>query len=267
MTPEPIAECLARRKTEGRASVLVYFMLDARRRGAMGPLARACRSAGVAGLELGFPFSDPVADGPVLQRAASRALQHGTRWEDLLRVLEVVSRELPVAVMTYANPVWHRGLVPAMAEIAEAGGSGLIVPDLPLEESGAWRKAARDAGISLVQMGSPASTPSRLRRLAEASSGFLYLVSRYGTTGTGPASDAESLRRQVASVHAARPDLPVLLGFGVRRASDLRSVGRSGADGAVVGTAIEERLARSLDPAGIQHFLRPWTGVAHGHPG
>lgn len=264
MTPDPIADCLARRKSDGQPSVVVYFMVDAHRRAVMRSLARACRSAGVAGLELGFPFSDPVADGPVLQRAATRALQNGTQWEDLLHVLGAVSQELPVAVMTYANPVWHRGLEPAMSSIAEAGGSGLIVPDLSLEESGPWRRAARKAGISLVQMGSPASAPSRIRQLADVSAGFLYLVSRYGTTGTGSGADAESLRRQVAAAHAARPELPVLLGFGVRQPSDLLSAGRSGADGAVVGTAIEERLARSLDPVALEHFLRPWTAVAGG---
>jgi len=255
--PVSLAESLARNRREHRGSLLVYLMVDTRRRAALVPLVRACRAAGVTGIELGFPFSDPIADGPVLQAAASQALQHGTGWDDLLRSLRAVSAELPVAVMTYANPVFHHGLTTACKAIARAGGSGLIVPDLSIEESGPWRAAAHRAGLSLVQMGSPATPVSRVRALAMASSGFLYLVSRFGTTGQGQRVSTSELRVRVAAAHSARPELPVLIGFGIRKAADLAPARATGADGVIVGTAVEEMLSRSTDPGHLLRFLRP----------
>lgn len=234
-------------------------MVDVARRSRLLPLVRACREAGVTGIELGFPFSDPIADGPVLQAAASRALANGTTWRDLLEALRRVSRELPVAVMTYANPVFHRGLPTACQEMAAAGGSALIVPDLALEETVPWRSATRRAGLSLVQMGSPATPRSRVRALADASSGFLYLVSRYGTTGRGPHAAGAGLRSLVRAARDARPELPVLIGFGVRTADDLVPVLATGADGAIVGSAVEEILTQSTEPTRLSRFLRPLT--------
>jgi tryptophan synthase alpha chain len=232
-------------------------MVDSRRRRGWRSLARACRNSGAAGLELGFPFSDPIADGPVLQAAAFRALEHGTRWRDLLAALRIVSEELPTAVMTYANPVYQRGLAEACREIAAAGGAGLIVPDLSLEESGAWRRATRDGKLCLVQMGSPATSPERLDSLVRATSGFLYLVSRFGTTGRGKSAPRRELRPLVTRAHADRPNLPVLVGFGVRRPADLGLVRSIGADGAVVGSAVEEVLSRSASADRLERFLAP----------
>jgi tryptophan synthase alpha chain len=240
-------------------------MLDAGRRSEWAALARSCRKAGVTGIELGFPFSDPIADGPVLQAAAARALSHGTDWGDLLQALRMVTRELPTAVMTYANPVFHRGLAKACREIAAAGGSGLIIPDLALEETEPWKTAAHRAGLFLVQMGSPATPVSRARRLANASSGFFYLVSRFGTTGRGKRSSGASLRSLVSEVHSARPDLPVLVGFGVRAPADVVPIAATGADGVIVGSAVEEQLQRSSRPEQLEHFLRPLVQAALRH--
>jgi tryptophan synthase alpha chain len=231
-------------------------MVDAGRRSEWETIARSCRRAGVTGIELGFPFSDPIADGPVLQAAAARALSNGTDWGDLLQALRVVSRELPTAVMTYANPVFHHGLERACRDIAAAGGAGLIIPDLALEESRPWKTAVRCAHLFLVQMGSPATPVSRARALARASSGFFYLVSRFGTTGRGSRSSEASLRTLVSEVHLTRPGLPVLVGFGVRTAADIVPIGATGADGAIVGSAVEERLSKSTRPEQLERFLR-----------
>jgi tryptophan synthase alpha chain len=255
--PPTLAEALAANRRARRGSLLVYLMVDAARRTKLVPLARACREAGVTGIELGFPFSDPIADGPVLQAAALRALENHTTWRDLLEGLRRVSRELPVAVMTYANPVFHHGLAHACREIASAGGSGLIVPDLPFEESGPWRSATHREGLALVQLGSPATPLSRVRVLTRASSGFLYLVSRYGTTGRGRHAPGVELKSLVRAAHAARADLPVLIGFGVRTAEDLAPVLATGADGAIVGTAVEEVLSKSMDPRRLFDFIAP----------
>ena len=265
--PPALAEVLAANRRSRRGSLLVYLMVDAARRSELPSLVRACKAAAVTGIELGFPFSDPIADGPVLQAAASRALDHGTTWNDLLRAIRVVARELPVAVMTYANPVFHRGLRTACREIHRSGGSGLIVPDLALEESGAWRSAARTAGLALVQMGSPATPKRRVRSLVDASAGFLYLVSRYGTTGEGRSAPRLELKSFVHAAHAARPELPVLIGFGVRTADDLGPVHATGADGAIVGSAVEEVLSKSMEPARLTRFLTPLTRAARSPPG
>jgi tryptophan synthase alpha chain len=255
--PAALADALARNRRDRRGSLLAYLMVDAGRRSKWPALARSCRRAGVTGIELGFPFSDPIADGPVLQGAAARALSHGTDWSDLLRALHEVSRELPTAVMTYANPAFHHGLEKACREMAAAGSSGLIIPDLALEESGPWRTAAHHAGLFLVQMGSPATPDSRVRSLAKASSGFFYLVSRFGTTGRGRRSSGVDLRRLVSAVHSARPELPVLVGFGVREPADIGPIAATGADGAIVGSAVEERLMQSTRPERLEQFLRP----------
>lgn len=257
MTPPDLAEVLGRRRLERRGSLLVYLMVDAARRRRLPSIVGAFREAGVTGIELGFPFSDPIADGPVLQAAASRALRHGTHWSDLLAAIGEASDELPVAVMTYANPVFHRGLPQSCQAIAAAGGSGLIVPDLALEESAPWRRAAHRAALSLVQMGSPATPPSRLRDLARSSSGFLYLVSRLGITGRGDRAPATELRPLLRAAHDARPELPVLVGFGIRTPADVTPARRMGADGVIVGSAVEEILSRSPAPDRLLRFLRP----------
>lgn len=251
-----LTEALAENRRQRRGALLVYLMVDAGRRANLAPIVRACRRAGVTGIELGFPFSDPIADGPVLQAAASTALENGTKWNDLLRSVRTTSRDLPTAVMTYANPVYHRGLERACREIARAGGSGLIIPDLALEESPPWRRAARKAGLNLVQMGSPATPSERARALAKASAGFFYLVSRFGTTGRGTQASLSMLRSLISVSHAARPELPVLMGFGVRRAADVGPIRSIGADGAIVGTAVEEILRRSTAPKPLEQFLR-----------
>lgn len=257
MTPNALVDSLRRDRTEGRGSLLAYLMVDAARSRVLPDLARACHDSGVTALELGFPFSDPIADGPVLQAAASKALADGTEWSDLLDAVRSASRELPVVVMTYANPVFHHGLESACRALRAAGGSGLIVPDLALEESGPWRSAARRFGLALVQMGSPATPADRMRALARASSGFLYLVSRYGITGRGLHSGPTVLRSLVRVAHETRPDLPVLVGFGIRSPADVKAVTQIGADGAIVGSAVEEVLSRSTDPARLRRLLEP----------
>jgi tryptophan synthase alpha chain len=230
-------------------------MVDRVRLPALARTVSALKAAGASALELGFPFSDPIADGPILEAAANAALEHGTRWSDLLRAARTASGILPTAVMTYANPVVRRGLDRAMRELSAAGVTGLIVPDLSLEESLPWRAAARRAGLSLVLLGAPGASPERVRSIARASRGFFYLVSRYGTTGAARGRAAVDLTPLVREAHRAAPRLPVLVGFGVRdRASATRALA-SGADGVVVGTALEERIARDPRPSSLEHWL------------
>jgi tryptophan synthase alpha chain len=157
--------------------------------------------------------------------------------------------------MTYANPVHRHGLLTALKALRDAGTTGLIVPDLSLEESRPWRAASQRAGISLVLLAAPAASPERVARIARASNGFLYLVSRYGTTGrAGPATSLD-LRPLVRASHRAVPELPVLVGFGVRDPASARRALSSGADGVVIGSALEERRAAGVNPSALGRWL------------
>jgi tryptophan synthase alpha chain len=231
-------------------------MVDRFRRSSLRATVTALREGGAVALELGFPFSDPIADGPVLEAAHERALQHGTTWADLLAACRTVSPLLPTAVMTYANPVWHRGIDRALHDLDGAGASGLIVPDLSLEESAPFVAAAQRNHLSLVLLAAPGLDPGRLRRIARASRGFLYLVARYGTTGAGGGGPAVDLRPLVGAAHRAAPDLPVLLGFGVRDRATARAAWRTGADGVIVGSALEERLRARAGADSIARWFR-----------
>ncbi len=240
-----------------RRAVVAYYMVDRVRNGRYATLTQAARDSGATHLELGFPFSDPIADGPILQEAADRALRHGTHWNDLRSAIRETSPILPTIVMSYANPLWTRGLARSFADLRDAGAGGVIVPDLSLEEAGPWRRTARCNGLDLILLAAPGSRLARIAALARASRGFLYLVSRYGTTGRGAISRPEDLAPLVRSAHAAAPDLPVFVGFGIRdRATALRAMG-SGADGVIVASALESALARNPSTPTVARVLRP----------
>jgi len=257
----PIADALRTTRGAGQPIVVPYLMVDRARMPQLKSMVTALREGGAAALELGFPFSDPIADGPVLEAAAGRALRNGTAWSDLLRACRIASPILPTAVMTYANPVWQEGLGPAVRQLSDAGATGLIVPDLSYEESAPWRAAARARNLSLVLLTSPGSPPDRTRTIARASRGFLYLVSQYGTTGSRNRGAIPDLRPIVRTARAAAPNLPILVGFGVRdRASAQRAL-RTGADGVIVGTALEELLGRRPSAAKLARWLRSIASV------
>ncbi len=247
--------------TDGETIVVPYLLVDRRRRRRVRAIVRAMAEAGATGLELGFPFSEPIADGPFLAAAHARSLAGGTTWSDLLADLEVASPILPTAVMSYANPLARRGLDVALGEIADAGGSGLIVPDLSLEESPPFRAAARRRGVSLTLLAAPGVAPGRIRRIADASEGFLYLVGRYGTTGDASASARVDLKPLVREAWAGHPGLPVLVGFGIRDRAGAERALASGADGVVVGTAIEQLVARGPGLDRLARFVRDVRGA------
>lgn len=258
---EPLADAVRTSRRQGRAISVPYVMVDRARRAGLAGLLRTLRASGATAVELGFPFSDPIADGPTLEEAADRALRHGTGWSELLRQARTSSSVLPTAVMTYANPVLRHRLDRGIGALARAGASGLIVPDLSLEEAGPWRRACHAAGVALVLLAAPATSPGRLARIARRSGGFLYLVSRYGTTGGAQPTISEELRPLVRTAHRAAPDLPVLVGFGVRDARSAARARASGADGVIVGSALEERIAAGTSLPRIGSWFRTLAGA------
>ncbi|MGE5412919.1 MAG: tryptophan synthase subunit alpha, partial [Syntrophomonadaceae bacterium] len=251
-----IAETFARARGESRAVFVAYLTAGDPSPDATVGLARALARAGADVLELGVPFSDPIADGPVLQRAAARALEGGTTLETVFAIARRIRRETDLALVlfSYVNPVLRRGVGRAAAEARDAGFDGVLLTDLPPEEAAPFRPTLRHAGLDTIFLVSPTSPPSRMAAAARSSSGFLYVVSRAGTTGARarPSRDLEATARR-ARRHAG--GLPTAIGFGI---GDAASAARAAslADGVVVGSALVraaeeavEKLARTLAAA------------------
>lgn len=208
-------------------------------------------------LEIGIPFSDPIADGPTIQAAATRALDAGTRPGQAFGIAERVrdASGTPVALMTYFNLLHRRGVGDFLETARAAGVEGVIVPDLPLEEADEIAGPAAEAGVDAVFLASPASDDERLRRLAATTGGFLYLVSTYGITGSDVdvARDVAPLVERVTDVV---DEVPVAVGFGVRSADHARAIRDAGADGVVVGSAFVEQVAEGADPEAVAERAR-----------
>lgn len=205
-------------------------------------LVRAMAGAGADIIELGVPFSEPVADGPVIQKASQRALDGGTTPAGILGMVKAVRRDvdIPLVLMSYYNPIYQYGLERFIRDEAEAGADGLIIPDLPVEEAGPLLAAADSAGLALVPLAAPTSTSARLRRIAAAARGFLYCVALTGVTGARrQPAEAQALVARVRQVCS----VPVVVGFGVATASQAAEAAAL-ADGVVVGTAIVREIAK-----------------------
>ncbi len=202
-------------------------------------------------IELGVPYSDPLADGSVIQAAATRALQKGTRLEAILAGLSGLRLRAPVILFTYYNPIYRAGLDPFMAKVRQAGCSGLVVPDLPVEESQPLIDAAQAHGLDVILLVAPTSTPERMSQIAQRSSGFVYLVSTTGVTG-----QRQTLATRIPELVGRLRQhtlLPIGVGFGISSPEQARQVVDWGADAAIVGSAFVQRLAQAATPAeGIQ---------------
>jgi tryptophan synthase alpha chain len=222
-------------------------------------MALACVAGGADVLELGVPFSDPIADGPTIQAAAQRALARGTTLD---RVLDIAAQvrarsQIPIALMGYLNPMIARGVDRLMAGCRKAGVDALIVPDLLPEEAGELAAAARSAGVKLVYLLAPTSNPARVEAAARAATGFVYFVSVTGVTGARRTVPAE-IGPMVAAIRKATP-LPVVIGFGISSPEQAKALGPL-SDGIVVGSAIVSRIAeggtRAARAARVTRFVR-----------
>ncbi|MFN8613283.1 MAG: tryptophan synthase subunit alpha [Vulcanimicrobiota bacterium] len=202
-------------------------------------------AAGCPAFEVGIPFSDPVADGPVIQKTSSAALQAGVNWRVALELTALATQKsgLPAIAMTYCNPLYSIGLERACRELAAAGCRGLIVPDLTLEEGEPMERAAGAAGLDLIYLVAPTTPDQRVSEIAGRSRGFLYLVSLRGVTGARQQLPAD-LCEQISRARS-RSTLPVMVGFGISTPQQAASVAAQGA-GVIVGSA----LLRAIDEAG-----------------
>jgi tryptophan synthase alpha chain len=245
---ERIAEAFESARANGRRAALMPYMM-----GGFPDLETSRRigieyaHTGADLIELGVPFSDPLADGPVIHAAATAALRAGARLEDVLsQVAQPLVREIPVVVMCYANSILARGLERFADALVAAGVSGVIVPDLPLEESPAMLRACDERGLALVPLVAPTTPAARLQRIGAQARGFLYTVLLTGTTG-----ERSGLRDGLAGVvarAAAATRVPVAVGFGISTPEQAAAAAAAGADGVIVGSRLVRAAAEAQEP-------------------
>lgn len=266
-----LSAAFARASVEGRAAFVAYVMAGDPSIGATDSILDALVAAGADVIELGFPFTDPMADGPAIQKAGLRALANGVT---LARTLEMATRfrsrhaDTPLILMGYLNVIEAMGYPAFAARAAQAGVDGAIVVDAPPEEDGELRAAFAPQDLALIRLFTPTTDAARIGAVADGVTGFAYYVSVAGITGD-KAIDTAPLAEAVARVRAAT-GLPVAVGFGIRTADSARAVARV-ADGVVVGSAIVDAIAKAADegrdPAAaagaLTHALAQATRDAH----
>jgi tryptophan synthase alpha chain len=221
-------------------------------------VALAAIDAGASVIELGVPFSDPLADGPVIQRASERALKHGTSLQHVLTLAAEIrehSQSVGLVIFSYLNPILRMGLVKFCQVARLAGIDGTLITDLPVEESAEYLREARKNDLATIFLVAPTSTDRRLKLIAEVSSGFIYAISRTGVTGARQqmTGDAQALVKRIRRF----TKLPVAVGFGISTPEQFAAVGKF-ADGAVVGSAIVQSIEQNSgrEAATVAEFVR-----------
>jgi tryptophan synthase alpha chain len=227
-------------------------------------LIAALSEAGADAIELGIPYSDPLADGPTIAAAGARALANGTRLIDVLDLVRrCAAKSAPLLLFTYFNPVYRYGIERFAQAIADAGAAGAIVPDLSLEESTELRGTLRAHDLEMPLLVAPSTTPGRAQRIADAATGFVYVVSRLGVTGAGKTPNFAPLKEQLRALRALTVK-PLAVGFGLSRAADVSEIAPF-ADGVVVGSALIDSYAGSRRAEAARRateFAAPLIGQA-----
>jgi tryptophan synthase alpha chain len=237
-------------KAEGRAGLVVFVTAGDPDYASALDLVKALPGAGADVIELGMPFTDPMADGPAIQASSLRALKSGMTLKKTLAFVtefRAADQKTPIVLMGYYNPIYSYGVDAFLKDALAAGVDGLIIVDLPPEEDGELCLPALKAGLNFIRLATPTTDDHRLPTVLKNTSGFVYYVSIMGITGTKSASDAD-IAKAVTRLKR-HTDLPVAVGFGIRDAEQARAVA-SQADAAVVGSAIVSRIAAQLDAAG-----------------
>jgi tryptophan synthase alpha chain len=245
---ERLADAFAQAAAESRAALMPYLMGGYPTLAESQCIGEACAAAGADVVELGVPYSDPLADGPVIHAAGTQALAQGASLSGVLEVALALAPRVPVVLMCYANMVFAPGVEAFAERLARTGASGLIVPDLPLEEAPAALAACDGHGLALVPLVAPTTPAPRMAEIGGRARGFLYTVSVVGTTGERMAL-AERFAEIVARAKAAT-EVPVALGFGISTPEQARQAADAGADGVIVGTRLVRAAGEADDPAG-----------------
>ena len=250
-------------KAQGRKAFVAYVMAGDPDYDRSLEVVKGLPAAGVDVIELGLPFTDPMADGPTIQLAGQRALEAGMTLErtlGLARAFRETDQTTPIVLMGYYNPIYNRGVDRFLVDAKAAGIDGLIVVDLPPEEDAELCIPAQAAGLNFIRLATPTTDDKRLPRVLQNTSGFVYYVSITGITGAAEAQ-AGDVGPEVARIKSAT-DLPVIVGFGIKTPEQSRAIAGV-ADGAVVGSAIVERIARGDDAPAVLAFVKSLADGAH----
>ena len=233
-------------RAQGDLKLVAYMMAGHPNKKRSLEVGKKLATSGIAALEIGIPFSDPLADGPVIQHAGQTALEHGMTVGASLELAAAIAREgIPTVLMTYINPILSHDPRRFAAEAAQAGVAGVIVPDLPIEEAEPIAGWLRAASLDTIFMVSPTTSPARMASIAEHSSGFVYCVTVTGITGAR--SELPAGMKDLLAEVKKYTDLPVAAGFGISRPEHMKAL-RGSADAAVVGSAIVAQIDRGADP-------------------
>ena len=240
----------AQLRREGKTGLVTYVTAGDPDLNRSAEIIKRLDQAGADVLEIGVPFSDPLADGPVIQRATERALAAGVTLKDVLGMLKTVrpSISAPIVIFSYANPILRMGLDNFVNDARAAGVDGVLTLDMPPEEGETFRASFGRAGIDTIFLLSPTTTVERIRRASELGSGFLYGISRLGVTGVRDSVDDSA--RELAGRVKSQTRLPLALGFGISRPEHVRAIGQW-ADAAVVGSALVKVIAEHGQSAGL----------------
>jgi tryptophan synthase alpha chain len=235
-----LSKIFAELKERHEAALIAYLTVGDPQLKYTPKLAAALIEGGADVIELGIPFSDPIADGPTIQAAVTRSLKGGAKPLDALDVAKTIREQYndtPLVLMTYFNPIFRVGLEKFLAQSKNAGVSGIIVPDLPVEESADYKKECNAAGVDTIFLASPSTDPPRLKKILDQTSGYLYLISLYGVTGVRAniSDEAVDLVRRYSSMVGG--SVPLAVGFGISKADHVKRLVDAGTDGVIVGSA------------------------------
>ncbi len=234
-----ITEAFKKAKAQGNGALIGYIMAGDPNPELTPKIADALIKGGVDILELGLPFSDPIADGPTIQAASVRALAAGTTPSKVLQIAKEIrqGRDVPIVIMTYYNPVFRMGFEKFFSLAKECIVDGVIVPDLPVEEAGDYKKASNKFGIDTIFLAAPSTSDERLASIIACSSGFLYLVSHFGVTGAKAAIEDSTIQLVKRVLPLTSGKIPLAVGFGVSKPEHVKRIILAGADGVIVGSA------------------------------
>ncbi len=252
MENSPVSRCFSEIKTEGRIALMPFIMAGDPDLNTSSQILLRLQDEGADIVELGIPYSDPLADGPIIQLAASRALSSGTSPKAVLEMLFNLKTKLkiPIILFTYSNPLLSYGMERFCEEAANSGASGLVVPDLPLEEAEKLSVIAKERCLDLVLLIAPTTPLERMKKIAKRSKGFIYLVSVTGVTG-----ERSQLENNVELlVHKLKKfsSNPIAVGFGISDPTQVLQVRDWGADGAIVGSALVKRISNAPNGMAVE---------------
>ena len=258
-----IDDTFAKLQSEGRKAFVSYIMAGDPDIATSQEVMNGLPDAGVDIIELGLPFTDPMADGPTIQLAGQRALDHGMSLEKTLQMardFRATNDTTPIVLMGYYNPIYSMGVDTFLSTAKEAGIDGLIVVDLPPEEDSELCIPANAAGMNFIRLATPTTDDKRLPAVLNNTSGFIYYVAITGITGAGSASAAD-VAKEIARIKK-QTDLPICVGFGIKTPDNARDMAAV-ADGAVVGSSIVEKLGNGESAADVLAFVKTLADGAH----